>query len=292
MSSVDKALQILVLLGDNKGLRVIDVADRLGIAQSSAHRLLTALAYRDFVAQDSRKVYQRGPAFDQAGLATHRLAAMRVAMWPHLESLAARTGETCHLTVLEGNSARFTDGIESPEVVRVRSRAGMLLPAHTTAAGKILLADRTPTELSALYPFGLPGSKPGDNDLVRRRELRQDLEECRRRGYATNIGQTERGVVAVAVALRDSAGRAHASIAVACPAIRCRRGRVEWLAAELRETVTEAMPALERCLDPGPSSLATFRTLHLSASRTMSLRCAAVRFFHTRRPSVLGAEGR
>jgi hypothetical protein len=42
------------------------------------------------------------------------------------------------------------------------------------------------------------------------------------------------------MALRDSEGRAHAAIAVACPSAPCPQNRLERLAAEIRETVTAA----------------------------------------------------
>ncbi|MDX6259889.1 MAG: IclR family transcriptional regulator, acetate operon repressor [Kribbellaceae bacterium] len=255
MTSVDKALQILVLLGETDGLRVIDVAEQLGVARSSAHRLLAALLNREFVVQDAQKVYRRGPAFARAGFGSYRLATLRVGLRMHLEGLRNRTGETTHLVVLEGNSARFIDGIKSNQVLCVGSRTGMLLPAYLTAAGKILLAEKSTADLYALYPFGLPGSVPGDaNDLARRRELRRDLTHSRRRGYAVNHEQTERGVVAVAMALRDSHGRAHAAVAVACPSARCPLHRLDRLAAEIQQTVTAARPELDRYAGAEPEA--------------------------------------
>ena len=230
---MDRALQILEMLGERRSVRVMDVADHLGVARSTAHRLLTALLRRNFVVQDAAKVYHRGPAFTAAGFG----ADLR----PHLETLATRVDETCHLVVLEGNGARFIDGVESAQVLRVGSRIGMLLPAHTTAAGKALLAELSAVDFFALYPRGLPGMH---TELARRTTLRRELALIRKRGYATNFDESERGVTAVGVAVRDDGGLVLASMAVACPTARCPRTRVDSLVRSLRSAASAAESAL------------------------------------------------
>ncbi len=219
----------------------MDVADHLGVARSTAHRLLTALLRRDFVVQDAAKIYHRGPAFAAAGFGSDRSSGLRAAVRPHLEALATRVGETCHLVVLEGNGARFIDAVESPQVLRVGSRIGMLLPAHTTAAGKVLLAELSVVDFFALYPRGLPGMRA---ELARRTTLQRELGVVRKRGYATNFNESERGVTAVAVTIRDEGGLVMASMAVACPSARCSRSRVDSLVASLRTAASTAEAAL------------------------------------------------
>jgi DNA-binding IclR family transcriptional regulator len=237
MGSVDRALQILVLLGERKQVRVMEVADHLGVARSTAHRLLTALLHREFVVQDANKVYHRGPAFANAGFGTEGICLIRAAVRPRLEALSAQVSETCHLVVLEGNGARFIDGVESGQILRVRPRTGMLLSAHSTAAGKALLAELSPRDFFALYPLGLPGATA---EMAKRRALQDELAIVRQRGFATNFEETERGVTAVATVLKDPGGRAVASIAIACPSARCPRSRVDTLAEVLRDVATAA----------------------------------------------------
>ena len=243
LTSVDRALQILELLGEHQALRVMDVADHLGVARSTAHRLLTALLRRGFVVQDAAKVYHRGQAFTGAAIRTERFSAVRAAVRPHLEAMAEEVDETCHLVVLEGNGARFVDAVESAQILRVGIRNGMLLPAHTTAAGKALLAELSPTDFFALYPRGLPGLR---TEIARRSALQRELTTTRARGYATNFDESEKGVTAVAVTLKDAGGLAIASIAIACPSTRCPRSRVEALVAALRTAATGAEADLGR----------------------------------------------
>jgi len=241
LGSVDNALRILELLGQQSAVRVMDVADRLGVARSTAHRLLTALMRRGFVVQDAAKVYHRGPAFAAAGFGSDGVPLIRSAVRPHLEALGDEVDETCHLAVLEGNGARFIDVVESRHVLRVGSRIGMLLPAPATAAGKTLLAELSSADIFALYPRGLPGMRA---DLARRTTLQRELAMVRRNGYATNFDESERGVTAVAVRLEDGDGLAVASVAVACPSARCPRSRVDVLIEALRRMAASSSAAL------------------------------------------------
>ncbi|WP_226967171.1 IclR family transcriptional regulator [Streptomyces phaeolivaceus] len=232
LTSVDRALQILELLRHHRTVRVMEVAEHLGVARSTAHRLLQALVHRQFVVQDANKLYHRGPAFLTAGFGDDRIPVLRGVARLHLERLSVALQETCHLAVIEGNGARFIDGVESPQILRVGLRIGMLLPAHTTAAGKTLLAELSDAELFALYPRGLPGSPVEAN---RRASLRRELATVRKRRYATNIDESAKGVRAAAVVVKNSDGLAVASIAVAAPSARCPRSGLARLAEHLHE---------------------------------------------------------
>jgi DNA-binding IclR family transcriptional regulator len=63
IASVDNALRLILLLGEHSEIRLTEASEYLGVASSTAHRLLAMLQYRGFVRQDPRtKVYQSGAA--------------------------------------------------------------------------------------------------------------------------------------------------------------------------------------------------------------------------------------
>ncbi len=62
LESVDNVLRLLQMLRDVGGLRLKDAAEELGIAPSTAHRLLAMLVYRGFAVQDERRMYHPGSA--------------------------------------------------------------------------------------------------------------------------------------------------------------------------------------------------------------------------------------
>lgn len=231
VGSVDNALQLLLLLGERRVIRVVDVAAELGVARSTAHRLLTTLLYRDFVVQDAQKAYRLGPVMTRTEMARTSNTDLRVTLRPYLEELNRRVGETCHLVVLEGNGARFIDCVESSQILRTGSRLGMLMPAHTNSGGKALLAEMSPRALQALYPRGVPSSL--GEAIAARRTLQRQLAETRRVGYATNFEESAQGVTAVGACVRARGALPVAAIAIACPSARCPKGRISELAEAL-----------------------------------------------------------
>src|SRR5437764_279826 len=92
----------------------------------------------------------------------------------------------------------------------------------------LLLHKRGELRVAALYPTGVPDGPLGSRtDLAR---LGRELAVVRRRGYAYNLQESERGVNAVGACIRDRTGQAPAAIAIAAPASRTPRGRLTELA--------------------------------------------------------------
>lgn len=222
LRSVDNALRLLRLVGERKVLRVADAADALGVARSTAHRLLNALRHRGFVVQDKPNGgYRPGPALHEIGLAAIGRIDIRRVAHPVLEDLARATQETASLALLEHRSVRFVDCVESPQAVRVGDRTGVLLPAHCTAAGKAVLAGMPLADLDRQYPDGrLEARTP--SSVTTWEELLAELDVIRDTGYATNFEEGESGISAVAAAIPDVYGTPLAAVAVVVPSGRLR----------------------------------------------------------------------
>ncbi|CAN5757928.1 MAG: IclR family transcriptional regulator [Euzebyales bacterium] len=233
IESVDNALRLLLSLLDQQSMTVSDASGMLGVAPSTAHRLLAMLQYRGFVDQDTvTKRYRSGPVLLKLGLTAVRQMDLRRHARPILERLSKEIAETVNLVVLQGADVLFVDCVESPRIIRVSSRTGVLLPAHCTAGGKALLADLSRDEFRGLYPDAKL-SKMTAHSLTRRSRLQQELEEIRARGYATNFGESESGLSAVAVAVRDGQGRPLGALAASAPNPRLADERVEEIAKAL-----------------------------------------------------------
>lgn len=241
VGAAGNALRTVALLHESGELRVAQVADHLEVARSTAHRLLAMLVFHGFAEQDRRKMYVPGPAL-RAISGSAPPPDLTTMARPHLQALAEAVRETTHLIVLEGNGARFLDGIEGPQALRVSFRTGTLLPAHVTSGGKALLAELPLERLNALYPGGLPSRGAGaPADWGR---LRKELATAKRLGYALNLQESERGVSAVGACVRDRSGQAVAAIAVAAPSARCPRPRLTELARPLLSTAAEISTSL------------------------------------------------
>lgn len=225
IESVDKALRLLLLMRDRREIRVTDVSNELRVARSTAHRLLMTLVHHGFAVQDwVSKTYRPGHVLVEIGLAAVGDLDVRRKARHHMEKLAGQLRETANLVVLEGGNVRIVDGVESDQALRVTSRTGALLPAHATAGGKVLLAELTEVALTDLYPDGL--GRLTERTVTDAAALREEVDTARRLGYAINRGECEPGLHAVAVCIRDRAGRAIAALAATVPATRAEPERL------------------------------------------------------------------
>ena len=219
IESVDNALKVLLLLAERTELRLTEVSEYLGVASSSAHRMLAMLVYRGFVRQDPKtKAYRAGAALTTVAFSILNRFDFRVTLHPYLEKLNLELGETVHLTMLDGASVCFVDAIEGSGVVRTASRVGVSLPASTTASAKAMLAALSLAELDSLYPAEELVTLT-DRSVATRSELYRQLEQIRRRGYSWSSEESEAGVSSVAVAFpfRENLPRLAFSTAVPRP---------------------------------------------------------------------------
>ncbi|WP_314174811.1 IclR family transcriptional regulator [Streptomyces winkii] len=240
IESVDNAMQILLLLGERSELRLTEVAKYLGVASSTAHRLLAMLQYRGFIRQDARsKAYVPGTALTGVAFSILQRFDVRQQLRPFLEELNHETGETVHLSVLDGATVRFIDAIESPRAVRVASRLGRSMPAHCTSSGKAMLSALSTEQLHHLYPDEeLTGLT--EHSVRSRSELEKEIAVIRRRGYAASSEESEEGVSSVAVAFGGELPSLRLAFNTAVPVGRISRSDVKRIGELLRETVDRA----------------------------------------------------
>jgi IclR family transcriptional regulator, acetate operon repressor len=239
VESVDNALRILQMLRDSGQIRVSDVAAELGIARSTAHRLLAMLVYRDFAVQAEDRSYRPGPAIAAEPLRGEPALRLRQVMRPHMEALCDQVAETINLVVRLGSQTRFLHTVESAQVLRVGDRQGTILPAWKTSGGKALLAELPDAQLTALLR-GPSGRPPEGMTAAERRSLVNELRVVRDQGYAENIEESESGVCAIGLCVRDKAGDPVAALSVSAPSVRYTPDRSRAFLSELRTTVAKA----------------------------------------------------
>lgn len=216
LRSVDNALQLAQMLRDEGELRVADAAQRLGVAPSTAHRILGMLLYRGFAVQDGARRYLPGPALGARVLRVNQSRRLRESAEPHLVQLRDGLGESTNLVVRAGSSVRFLLTVESRKALRVGDRQGAILPARRASGGKAILACLEPAQVARLYAEpDIVSTAP--LTLVELHELAAELQRVRARGYAVNASETEQGVCAVGVALRTDQGTPIGAISVAAP---------------------------------------------------------------------------
>jgi DNA-binding IclR family transcriptional regulator len=237
IESVDNALRILQVLRDSGQARVSELAAELGIARSTAHRLLSMLVYRDFAVRTDDHVYLPGPALSAPPLRGEPAQRLRQALRPHMEALSDVLAETVNLTVRLGAQTRFLHTVECAQLLRVGDRQGTILPAWKTSGGKALLAELPDAQLTTVLR-AVSGRGHDRLSDAERRALVGELRTIRDRGYAENIEESESGVCAVGMCVRDGSGEAVAALSVSVPSVRYSPQRASAFVRELRSALS------------------------------------------------------
>ncbi|MGH9244227.1 MAG: IclR family transcriptional regulator [Acidimicrobiales bacterium] len=205
--TVDKALALLLAVGDGAPAPIGDLARRVGLSRTATSRLLTSLERPGFVRRT-------GDGYT-LGLAVLRLSdqikpRLRQAARPALESLASEFGETALLAVRDGFDAVAVDQVlgSAHRVMQVRYRPGHRHPLTVAAHGRAILAFLPEPSRAAVLTDLEPNAA---------RHIEAELATARRQGFVRSSGELEPGAVGVAAPIVDHDGVAVASIGVVAP---------------------------------------------------------------------------
>ncbi|MFD2794895.1 IclR family transcriptional regulator [Promicromonospora vindobonensis] len=242
IEAVDRAMVLLTLLVERESLSVTEAAASLGVAPSTAHRLLTTMAGRGFVEQGERKLYHPGPQLLGARAPQRSIPALVARMRPVLQALHDEVRETVHLVVLAGPDVQFVYGIEGQQTLRIGLRIGSRIPAYCTSGGKAILAALPADVVDGLHPEGLrPWPGRHAESLA---DLHAELDRVRRRGYGVNTEESELGVAAVGVAVGADAAQPAGAVSISLPTARYDPDDEARLVAPLRVAQDEAVRIL------------------------------------------------
>lgn len=207
--TVDQALRLLAEIGSARGPgTVAELAQRLGVPRTVAHRLLATLRDHGFVHRGPDARYGLGVALlDLAGRVEARLRSVAA---PLLAELAERLDETAILTVRDGPAAVAVDQYRAGRhLVSIDYRPGTHHPLTVAAAGLAILAwadDPEATRVIAASP-----DAPA---------LRTRLARIREHGFAESAHEFQQGVCGVSSPIFGAAGTPIASIGIVTPEAR------------------------------------------------------------------------
>jgi DNA-binding IclR family transcriptional regulator len=159
----------------------------------------------------------------------------------HLEALAAATGDTVHLGMLDGSRALYLDKIPGSRRVEISSRIGERQPLRSTGLGKALILDDDEKQWREYYDhearLGNGYDVPMDVWLKRMREYAAQ-------GYAFDLEENEDRIRCVAAPVRDVAGAIVGAISVSSAAQYMDDLRMRGLSFEVKKAADAISAAL------------------------------------------------
>lgn len=242
VKTLAKGLQVLEALTQRTGAAgVAELARELGMPKSNVFRLLNALVAQRYVRQrpeDDR--YEPTLKLWELGTQVMSHVDLTDAAAPHLDELAARSGETTQLAVLDDFASVYIDKRDGRFPIRGFTKIGTRAPAHCCATGKAELAYKADDVVGRV---GKRLERFTSATITTPEQLERELKKVRSRGYAMNRGEWFEEVWGLAAAVRNSTGAVCGSVGIWGP-----KERISKVADRSAEAVTAAAARISAAL--------------------------------------------
>jgi IclR family acetate operon transcriptional repressor len=249
VQALDRGLALLEIIAQADGLSLTSIAQRAGIAASTAHRILATLKAAGFVQCDeSRGGYLIGVKAFKIGSAFLRNRKLVDVARGVLRDLMAAGDETANLGIENDGYVVFVSQLESHHAIRAFHRPGARGPMHASSLGKAMLAWLPEAGVAEILDrVGLP--RLTDRTLIDREALIADLALTRERGWAVDDQEKADGMRCAGAPVFNEHGEVIGALSVSGPAVRMTHERlgelgplVKRAAAELTDRVGGVAP--------------------------------------------------
>ena len=240
LGTVSKALELLDFFSRARPLiGLTDFARLAGLNKATCFRLLAELQEHGLVEQvGPAREYRLGPAVLRLANLREAIVPRKMAAVPVLQALAEATGETAHISMIEGEKlGMLAFAYAAAHGTRVTMSDAEVLPFHATSSGLAALAfceaglrDRILAQTLRRYT---PATET-DPAAVRMR-----LAQIQSGGIAESNAGYEVEVHSFAAPLFDASGLCIGAVAVAAPSSRMTPVLRDLICAELPKSAAE-----------------------------------------------------
>ncbi|MFT7107359.1 MAG: IclR family acetate operon transcriptional repressor [Yoonia sp.] len=235
IKSLDRALEVLVQLGDMQGGTLSEIAGALDQSPATVYRVLTTFQGRGFVDFDEQaQIWSIGPAAFLTGSQFLRRTSLVERARPIMRELMEATGETANLGIERDGMVLFLGQVETHATIRAFFPPGTASAMHASGIGKALLCrmdDKrqrqvlAASQLEQYTPFTLTDPEA----------MIADLHAAKARGYAVDGEERNVGMRCIAAPVFNVFGEVVAGISVSGPTTRITEDRIEALAAHVMD---------------------------------------------------------
>lgn len=241
--SIERALDVLEALAeaDSHGMRLVELARRLGTSKSTVLAVLRTLTARGFVAElgEGRgRRYRLGLTLARLGdQALGQVDLLEVAL-PSLRSMTDETGWTSRVGVLDEAFAVILGRVDAPGIIRFQSNLARRELPHCSAIGKALLSHLPEERVRAIVArTGLPGRTPATITDVE--DLLRDLAAVRTKEFSVDDEEDSEGVCCVGASVFDHHHACVAAISVTGLKLMLPAGGIEGMGDVVRRYAAE-----------------------------------------------------
>ena len=237
LSSVTTAIRLLKAFSEDvEEIGVSALAQKLGVAKSTVHRLAVTLVAEGLLEQNpENERYRLGIGLFGLGTLVRRRMNLSTEARPYLFDLREKTGETLLLGVPSDAEIMYVYNLESSQALRMRSDIGVRRPGYCTAVGRAIFAFAPEKTIDRVLSG--PLRKRTEKTVTSAKELRAEFARVRERGYALEDEESEPGIRCIAAPVRGADGAVIGAVGIAGPSQRLSLEALEALAPALLEAV-------------------------------------------------------
>lgn len=201
-SAIDKALDLLEVIVSATGpMRLSELAQAVEMYPATAYRVLLVLVRRAWVIREG-DAYLPGPRLPQLSR-SDSVGILVTRARPVLERLAAQSDLMVNLQIRHSAGSQVVDVVRPQRLEMINDLDGEVLQIHRFA-GPLALAALLPEPARETYYLGLAadaGLEPAAID-----ELRSDIHEAARTGFAVLRGRNDAIVASMSHSVRPGHG--------------------------------------------------------------------------------------
>ncbi|KII79412.1 DNA-binding transcriptional regulator KdgR [Vibrio renipiscarius] len=220
VSSVLKVFTILESLGEQKEIGVSDLSQRLMMSKATTYRFLQTMKMLGYVSQQGEADrYSLTLKMFELGSKSLEWVDMIAIAEKEMRVISEETNETIHLGALDHGSIIYVHKIDSSFALRMHSRVGRRNPLHTTAIGKVLLAERDEVFVRTQLADA-EFVKSTENTLENIEQLIDELKIVKQQHFGEDNEEQEPGLRCIAAPVYDRFGTVIAGVSISFPTIR------------------------------------------------------------------------
>ncbi|MBA2871133.1 DNA-binding IclR family transcriptional regulator [Anoxybacillus calidus] len=240
--TVVKALELLQLFTTYEQLTLQEIVQLTKLPKTSVFRMVQSLMTTGFLKKEG-EAYELGLSLLQFGcLVTERLDVRKVAL-PIMKQLREETNEAVNLVVKDGDEAIYVEKVETSEPVRVYTRVGRRAPLYAGACPRVLLTFMS-IEEQKKYLDRVELIPITSKTIVNREELKNLINEAKKKGYTVSHSELADYSSAVAVPIFNHEGKVVAGLSVVGPENRFQSSYIEQLVPKLKHKAGQISKAL------------------------------------------------
>jgi IclR family pca regulon transcriptional regulator len=221
VQSLSRGFSVLAKVCESEtALSLSELAKENELSIGAIQRLTYTLEKMRLVERDPRtKRFRTGARMISLALSITRNLEFKKVAHPFMKALSDEIGEVVGLGAIEGDHLILVEIIHTQQLLNINMNIGAVIPPHSTATGKVILAFLPDYRLEEI--LGSQSlTKFTPNTITSLKSLKKELVQVRANGFATAFDENAYGLTTIGAPVRNSDGDVTAAMTIMVPTMK------------------------------------------------------------------------